>query len=94
MKNFKGFALGLVMGLALAISSIGFAQTTTQTDTPKTKESCCAMSSCCGGSCAMKHDANQTAKDQSAHKGCCCCGGDSCETKMKEKHDKHNAKQG
>jgi hypothetical protein len=85
MKNFRGFALGLVLGIGLAISSIGFAQNATQTVDPKKEaESCCAMACCChGDSCdmKMKHEAtNQAAKD-----GCCCCGGDSCDLKMK--HD-------
>jgi hypothetical protein len=84
MKNFKGFALGLVLGLSLAISGLAFAQNTTPTDQKKEGESCCAtMKGCCGDSCdmKMKHDANHsTAKDS-----CCCCGGDSCDMKMK--HD-------
>ena len=88
MKNFKGFAAGLVLGLGLAISSIGFAQNVTQTDQNKVAESCCSMESCCckSGSCSMKDHAK---KDQSmahsSHEGCCCCGGDSCSMKMK--HD-------
>ena len=89
MKNYKGFFAGLVIGLSLAISSIGFAQTTNQNDASKSQESCCAgMTSCCcnGGSCAMKHDANHKTKT-SAEGGCCCCGGDSCDTKMKEKRE-------
>ena len=87
MKNFKGFALGLVLGIGLAISSIGFAQTATQTADQKNEaESCCAMTSCCckGDSCdmQMKHDA----KNYAAKEGCCCCcSGDSCDMKMK--HD-------
>lgn len=85
MKNFKGIALGLVLGIGLALSSVGFAQNTTQTvDQKKEAESCCAMASCCckGDSCdmKMKHDAkNHAAKD-----GCCCCSGDSCDMKMKQ----------
>ncbi len=92
MKNFKGFALGLVLGLGLAISGIGFAQNATSADQKKEGESCCAMmSGCCkGDSCdmKMKHDAmkmNTDTKDVSAKAGCCCCGGDSCDMKMK--HD-------
>jgi hypothetical protein len=84
MKNCKGFTLGLVLGLGLAISGIGFAQNTTN-DQKKEGESCCAtMADCCkGDSCdmKMKHDA----KDHAAKAGCCCCGGDSCDMKMK--HD-------
>ena len=83
MKNFKGFALGLVLGLGLAISGISYAQNTTGTDQKKDAESCCAMTECCckGDSCDMnmKHDA----KDHAAKEGCCCCGGDSCDMKMK-----------
>jgi hypothetical protein len=86
MKNFKGFALGLVLGIGLALSSVGFAQNATQTgDQKREAESCCAMASfCCkGDSCdtKMKHDA----KNQAAKEGCCCCNGDSCDMKMK--HD-------
>jgi hypothetical protein len=82
MKNFKGFALGLVLGLGLALSGIAFAQNTT-TDQKKEGESCCAMTSCCckGDSCDMKDHKEQSSK----HEGCCCCGGDSCDMKMK--HD-------
>ena len=67
MKNFKGFALGLVLGLGLAFSGIGFAQNTSQTDQKKETQSCCAM----------KHDAKDAAKE-----GCCCCS-DSCDMNMK-----------
>ena len=68
MKNFKGFALGLVLGLGLAFSGIGFAQNTSQTDQKKETASCCAM----------KHDA----KDHAAKEGCCCCS-DLCDMNMK-----------
>ena len=95
MKNFKGFAMGLVLGIGLALSSIGFAQNTTQADQKKEGESCCAMASCCcmGESCPMNHEArNQTNKDHmkrhSSEGGCCCCGGDSCDMKMKDMPDK------
>jgi hypothetical protein len=84
MKNFKGFAMGLVLGLGLAVSGIAFAQNTT--DQKKEGESCCAMASCCckGDSCSMKDHKEQAGQ----HAGCCCCGGDSCDMKahdMKEK---------
>ncbi len=85
MKNFKGFALGLMLGLSLTVSGLAFAQNTTQPDQKKEAESCCAtMKSCSGGnSCdlKMKHDA----KANMAHDGCCCDGADSCDMKMK--HD-------
>ena len=79
MKNFRGFPLGLVLGIALALSSLAFAQNATQTDTKKEMESCCAMASCCckGGSCAMKDHKEHATKQE----GCCCCG-DSCDMKM------------
>jgi hypothetical protein len=80
MYNFKGFALGLVLGLGLALSSIGFAQNATQTDQKKETESCCAMSSCCkGASCSMNDHKDHSSKHE------CCCGGDSCSLKMKDK---------
>ncbi len=86
MKNFKGFAFGLMLGIGLAVSSLGFAQNATEQK--KEMESCCAIASgCCkGDSCDMKtkHDA----KEHSAQGGCCCCcGGDSCDMKMKHQTD-------
>jgi hypothetical protein len=85
MKNFKGFALGLVLGLGLAFSGIAFAQNATGTDQKKEGESCCAMMpDCCkGDSCDMKDNKDRSAKHE-GHEGCCCCG-DSCDMKMK--HD-------
>lgn len=82
MKNFKGFALGLVLGLGLAVSGIAFAQNTTPTG--KDNESCCATS-CCGkgDSCSMKDH-----KNGAVHEGCCCCGGDSCDMKSHDMKDK------
>jgi hypothetical protein len=82
MKNFKGFALGLVVGLGLALSSIGFAQNATQPDQKKATESCCAMACCKGDSCDMKDHANKE------HMKGCCCGGDSCDMKMHDMKDK------
>lgn len=86
MKNFKGFALGLVLGIGVALSSIGFAQTA-QTDQKKEAESCCAMASCCckGDSCDMKKD---HMKSQTANGSCCCCSGDACDMKMHDMKDK------
>jgi hypothetical protein len=107
MKNIKGFVLGLVVGLALAVSSIAFAQGTTQGETSKAADSCCAQASCCGDSCAMNHDPSkqgamkhdasaamkheQMSKEHAGKDGCCCCDGDSCQ--MKKDHAKEAGKQ-
>jgi hypothetical protein len=92
MKNIKGFALGLALGLAAALSTVGFAQDTKLADQNKNAESCCAMQSCCckGDSCSMNHEAMDPARkgqttEHSKKDGCCCCGGDSCNMKMNEK---------
>lgn len=86
MKNIKGFALGLVLGLSLAVSGIAFAQNTTQAPEKKEGESCCAMTSCCckGDACAMKDHKDHA----SQHAGCCCCSGDSCDMKMHDMKEK------
>ena len=93
MKNIKGFCLGLVLGLGVALSSIGLAQNVTQTDQKKEAESCCAMESCCckGDSCAMKVGKEHAAKDHSMNgssKDSCCCCGDSCNMRMKDTEKK------
>jgi hypothetical protein len=79
MKNFRGFTLGLVLGLGIALSGLAFAQNAS--DQNKKTESCCAMATCCcnGDSCAMKDS-----KDKSDKHECCCGGGDSCNMKMKD----------
>jgi hypothetical protein len=91
MKNIRGFALGLVLGLAAAVSTVGLAQETKQPDQNKKAEACCAMESCCckGDSCSMKDHANKDrSKANSAKDGCCCCcGAESCDMKMKEKKE-------
>lgn len=82
MKNIRGFALGVALGLAAALSTVGLAQNSTPKDQKPQTESCCAMESCCcckGDSCSTKHDA----KNHSSHEGC--CSGDSCNLKMKDK---------
>ena len=80
MKNLRGFALGLVLGVGIAFSGLAFAQNTT--DQTKKTESCCAMESCCckGDSCPMKKDGSKNSSEK--HEGC--CGGDSCDMKMKD----------
>ncbi len=82
MKNLRGFALGLALGLAAAVSTVGLAQNSTPKDQKTKTESRCAVESCCcqGDSCSMK---NQP-KDHSAKDGCC-WSGDSCNMKMKDK---------
>ena len=92
MKNIKGFTLGLVLGLSIAVAGIAYAQTNTQSDQNKKAECCCAAMSCCSGeSCAMMKDG---ARKSDGH-GCCCCSGESCNMKdmkhMKTKDVKDNA---
>jgi hypothetical protein len=85
MKNFRGFTLGLILGLATALAGVGFAQSSTQNDANKKSESCCCMASGCGDSCAMKEGSkNQSNKHE------CCCGGDACNMKMKDMKDMKN----
>ena len=56
MKNIKGFTLGLVLGLSIAVAGIAYAQTNTQSD-PNKKAECCVAKDCCSGdSCAMMKD--------------------------------------
>ena len=87
MKHFRGFALGLALGVGIAFSGLAFAQNTA--DQNKKTESCCAMESCCckGDSCSMmkggKKEGSMNHSDK--HEGCCCCGSDSCHMKMKDK---------
>ncbi len=94
MKNMKGFTLGLVLSIGLALSGVAFAQNATQSDQEKEAESCCAMASCCkGDSCSMKdhaqkgHSKDQSKEHSSKDGSCCCCKGDSCKMKMKDKKD-------
>lgn len=87
MKNIKGFTLGLVLGLSIAVAGIAYAQTNTQSDPNKKAECCCVAKDCCSGdSCAMMKDGamKEGARKSEGH-GCCCCGGDSCEMN----HTKH-----
>jgi|SRR5687767_12709752 len=89
MKNIKGFTLGLVLGLSIAVAGIAYAQTNTQSDQNKKAECCCVAMDCCKGeSCAMMKDGamKEGAMKEGAMKseghGCCCCGGgESCNMK-------------
>ena len=88
MKNPRGLTISLIIGLALALSSVAFAQNT-GTAANKTNESCCTMPACCGqgDSCPMK-DGEGAMKEGSCCKGNktavrkdSCCDGDSCKMK-------------
>ena len=80
MKNMKGFVLGLVLGLGLALSGLAFAQNTN--DASKKTNSCCAMESCCkGDSCLMMKDGAMKEGATKSDKHECCCCGDSCNMK-------------
>jgi hypothetical protein len=95
MKSIKGFALGLALGVAVAIGTVGLAQTTKPADQKQNAESCCAA--CCNHdgsgsmkSAEMKHEAGAKhdpamMKAHNGEGGCCCCGGDSCDMQMKTK---------
>ena len=85
MKSIRGFALGLAAGIAVAIGTVGLAQTTKPADQPQKAESCCAMARCCKGHSGAMHKGQQHAEQNKHEGGCCCCGGDSCEMQMKAK---------
>src|SRR6266480_475629 len=86
MKHFRGFTLGLLLGVGMAFSGLAFAQNAA--DQNKKTESCCAMESCLckGDSCPMMKGGKKDASKNHSEKreGCCCCGGDSCDMKTKE----------
>ena len=85
MKNIKGFTLGLVLGLSIAVAGIAYAQTNTQSDQNKKAECCCVAMDCCSGeSCAMmkKDGAKNHATSADKEGGCC---GDSCNMKDRAK---------
>ena len=51
MKNIKGFTLGLVLGLSIAVAGIAYAQTNTQSDPNKKSECCCMTKESGSGEC-------------------------------------------
>ena len=91
MKSIRGFALGLALGIAASIATVGLAQTTKPADQGHKAESCCAMTSCCCHGDSAKHSgAKEHSQAQMKHSregGCCCCGGNSCEMQMKTKEE-------
>jgi hypothetical protein len=89
MKSIRGFALGLALGIAAAIATVGLAQSTKPVEQGPTQKTESMMSCCChGDSCAThgdKEHAKMQMKEHSGEGGCCCCGGDSCDMQMKMK---------
>ncbi len=68
MKSIRGFALGLALGIAAAIATVGLAQTTKPADQGQKAESCAMTSCCCHGDSA-KHSGQEHAKGQMKHSG-------------------------
>ena len=91
MKNIKGFTLGLVLGLSIAVAGIAYAQTNTQSDQNKKAECCCVAMDCCkGDACQMKKKDGAKNHATSADKeGCCGCCGDSCQMMKKDGMKNH-----
>jgi hypothetical protein len=101
MKTRKNSMLTMLLGLLLAVSAAGMAQTPAQGDQDKKAEACCSMESCCcnNGSCPMKAEGTTSAdakacgdscdmKNHADHAGCC---GGSCNMKDDAKKDgKHD----
>jgi hypothetical protein len=91
IKSIRGFALGLALGIAAAIATVGLAQSTKPVDQAQKAESCSAMSSCCCHGDSAKHSGakehSQVQMKHSSEGGCCCCGGDSCSMEMKVKDE-------
>ena len=86
MRNIKGFTLGLVLGLSIAVAGIAYAQTNTQSDQNKKAECCCVAMDCCkSDSCPMMKDGEKKEGAAKSEGHGCCCGGDSCEMN----HTKH-----
>jgi hypothetical protein len=90
IKSIRGFALGLALGIAAAIATVGLAQTTKPVEQGQKAESCAMTSCCCHGDSAKHSGAKEHSQAPMKHSsdgGCCCCGGDSCEMQMKLKDE-------
>src|ERR1043166_3925578 len=78
--------IACVLGLLMALASVGLAQGVAQKSAAMKMDSCC----CCGDSCdtakkdAMKNHVTAADKDS-----CCACCGDSCDMKKKDEMKKH-----
>jgi len=76
MKSIRGFALGLALGVAAAIATVGLAQSTKPVEQGQTQKTESMMSCCChGDSCAMhgkdKEHAKMQMKEHTGEGGCC-----------------------
>jgi hypothetical protein len=77
MNRFRRIVPGLVLGLTLSVTSVGFAQSMSQANADDKKETCCCVASgCCGDSCPMKHGEKKNHAGTSDKHECSC--GDSC----------------
>ena len=89
IKSIRGFALGLALGIAAAIATVGLAQTTKPADQGQKAESCAMASCCCHGDSAKHSGAKEHSKAQMKHSGeagLLLCAR-SCEMQMKVKEE-------
>lgn len=82
--KFRKLIPGLVLGLMIAVSGVGFAQNASQPGNKK-MDSCC----CCSDSCAMKKDGAMKNHVTSSDKHECGCCGDSCPMMKKDSMKNH-----
>ena len=77
-----------VLGLTMAVASVAFAQSPTQSSGSNKMDSCCCSG--CGDSCDMtKKDAMKNHVASSEKHDCCSCCGDSCDMKKKDAMKNH-----